>query len=84
LKNLKIYAEAGYGNETFFNTEIEKSNLEHRVKKFIIPPKIEGVYLRVWILKKVFVLSSANGFSVTTKNRAKIKFLLGVEGTRSS
>jgi len=81
---LKIYAEIGYGNPSFCNTEIEKGKLEHRVERFILPPRIDGVYLRIWIGKKVYVLSSKTGFSVTVKNRKKLKFLLGMEGGRQT
>ena len=37
---IKIFAELGYGNTTFYNTEIEKGKYEHRLGKFIIPEKI--------------------------------------------
>ena len=36
MNKTKIFAD-------FFNTEIEKGNYEHRVAKFIIPTKIEGI-----------------------------------------
>jgi len=82
MKYIKIYAEIGYGNDTFCNTEIEYGKTEHRVRKFIIPPKIEGIYIRIWVYKKVLVLSSKNGFSLTKKDRGKFKFLFGLEGSR--
>jgi len=80
---LEIYAEIGYGNPSFCNTEIEKGKREHRVGRFILPPKIKGIYLRIWIAKKVYVLSTKNGFKITDKNRKKFKFLFGVEGVRA-
>ena len=41
MNKTKIFAELGYGNSTFFNTEIEKGNYEHRLAKFIISAKGE-------------------------------------------
>jgi hypothetical protein len=79
---IKIYAEIGYGNASFCNTEIERGELEHRIAKFIFPPKIEGIYVRLWIRNKVYVLSSKNGFSITLKNRKAFKLLFGIEGRR--
>ena len=58
----KIYAEIGFGNESFLSTEIEEGNKEYRIDRFIIPRKIQGFYVRIWILRNVFVLSSENGF----------------------
>jgi len=80
--SLKIFAEIGYGNDTFCSTEIEKKDLEHRIKGFVMPPKIKGVYLRFWIGKKVLVLSTKNGFSFGKKDRVKLKLLFGVEGEK--
>ena len=37
MNKTKIFAELGYGNAIFFNTEIEKANYVHRLAKFIIP-----------------------------------------------
>jgi hypothetical protein len=78
----KIFAEIGLGNSTFCNTEIENGDREHRVPKFITPPKIEGIYLRIWIWNRVLVGSTNNGFSLSRKNRVKLKVLFGLEGRR--
>jgi len=79
---IKIFAEIGYGNLTFFNTEIEKGKYEHRLPKFIVPPKIEGIYFRFWIWKRIFVISTKSGFSLSRKDRVKLKILFGIEGRR--
>jgi hypothetical protein len=79
---IQIFSEIGYGNNSFCSTEIEKGKYEHRVKGFVIPPKIEGFYIRIWIWKKVFVLSSKNGISLNSKERARVKVLFGLEGMR--
>jgi len=82
MSQLKIFAELGYGNSTFFNTEIEKGKQEKRVSRFVIPPKIEGVYFRFWVGKRVLVLATKNGFSLNQKNRVKLKILFGIEGKK--
>ena len=81
-RQIKIFAEIGYGNATFLSTEIEKGKHEHRLPKFIVPEKIEGIYFRFWVWKRVFVVSTKNGFSVNKKDKIKLKVLLGMEGRR--
>jgi len=76
---LKIFAEIGYGNSSFCSTEIEKGKLEHRVRGFIIPNKITGIYIRVWIGKRVYALSSNRFFNTDKKDRAKFKLSLSLE-----
>ncbi len=82
MNQTKIFAELGYGNATFCNTEIEKGEYEHRVPTFIVPKKIEGIYFRFWIGKRVFVVSTNDGFSFSRKDRMKLKILFGIEGKR--
>jgi len=82
MRKIEIFAEIGLGNSTFCNTEIEKGDREHRVSKLITPPKIEGFYLRIWIWKRVFVLSTKSGFSLSRKDRVTFKILFGIEGRR--
>jgi len=53
----RVYAEIGIGNKTFLSTEIEKGNKEYRLNKFIIPKKLEEIYLRIWIIKLVIIVS---------------------------
>lgn len=76
----KVFAEVGFGNESFLSTEIEKGSEEHRVAKFILPHKITGVYLRFWMFKKVFILSTNDGFKIQNKDRNKLKILFGISG----
>ena len=76
----KIFAEIGFGNESFLSTEIESGKNEHRINKFVKPNIINGFYIRIWIFKKVFVASTYNGFSINNKSRNKIKILFGIEG----
>ncbi len=76
----KVFAEIGFGNSTFLSTEFEDGNNEYRIPKFVLPNKITGLYFRLWIFKKVFILSSNNGFEITKKDKNKLKILLGISG----
>lgn len=76
----KIFAEIGFGNETFISTEIETKKDEYRINKFVIPKKIEGIYFRFWIFKKVLIISTKNGFEIKNKPKNKIKLLFGIQG----
>lgn len=75
-----IFAEIGFGNETFLSTEVEEGDFEYRVKGFILPEKIKGMYLRFYIGKRNIILSSRNGLVVKKKIKAKFKVLFGVYG----
>ena len=76
----KVYAELGFGNDTFLSTEVEKGKREYRSPKFILPKKIQGIYFRFWIFKKVLVLSSFDGIKLQSKDKNKLKILFGVQG----
>jgi hypothetical protein len=54
----KVYAEIGFGNDTFLNTEIENEDgSEYRVPKFIKPQKIIGYYFFLLIHLLNLILS---------------------------
>ena len=76
----KIYAEIGFGNESFLSTEIEEGSKEYRIPQFILPKKVQGFYIRFWIFKRVFIISSKNGFEIIQKNKNKLKIIFGVAG----
>jgi hypothetical protein len=76
----KVFAEIGFGNNTFLSTEFEEGGIEYRIPKFILPNRINGFYFRFWIFKKVFILSSNHGFEVTKKDKNKLKILFGISG----
>jgi len=80
----KVFAEIGFGNDTFLSTEIEEENSEYRIPKFIKPQKISGYHFRFWIFKKVFVLSTNHGLEIKKKDRNKLKILFGVSGENQS
>ena len=70
------YAEIGFGNKNLISTEVEIGDLEYRLNKFVVK-KILGVYLRIWIKKKVFVLGIPRS-RVLSKEINNFKILLGV------
>lgn len=77
----KIFSEIGFGNDTFLSTEIEINDTEYRISNFIKPKIINDYYIRVWIFKTVFILSTNSGFKITQKNKNKLKILFGISGT---
>ena len=79
---LKIFAEFGIGNATLFSTEVERGKQEKRVAKFILPPKIDGVYLRIWIYRFVLAFSTNRFVNWQNKGKVKFKIIFGVEGHR--
>ena len=76
----QIYVEIGFGNQSFLSTEIETQDREYRINRFIKPKNIEGIYIRIWLLKKVLVVSTANGISLNRKNQNRFKFIFGIQG----
>lgn len=76
----KVFAEIGFGNDTFFSTEVEEGDHEYRIPRFIKPPKVNGYYLRIWIFKKVFIFTTDEGFKIKSKDRNKLKVLFGISG----
>jgi len=79
----KVFAEIGFGNETFLSTEIETGDTEYRLPKFIKPEIVKGYYLRFWIMKHVYIFSTNSGFEMKHKDRNKIKVLFGISGTNT-
>ncbi len=76
----KVFSEIGFGNSSFFSTEFEKGKKEVRVKKFILPEKIKEFYFRIWVARRVLVISFFQGISFKKRENAKFKFLIGVGG----
>ena len=70
----------GVGNDSFLSTEFEEGDKEYRVPKFSIPKKITEIYIRFWVFKKVFILSSKDGIKLMTKEKNKFKILFGISG----
>lgn len=75
------FTEIGIGNPTFINTEVEYADgTETRNPGFVRFSKLQSLYLRVWLGKKVYVLSSNQGFSIKRKPRTAFKVLFGISG----
>ena len=76
----KVFVELGFGNDSFISTEIEDGTEEYRVARLVMPKKLKSLYFRLWVFKKVFILSTNHGFEVTNKDRNKLKILFGISG----
>ena len=74
-----IYNEIGIGNQWFICHEIEDGDHEIRVKG-LAKIKCDSVYLRSWIAKTVYILSTKNGFETKKKETNRFKILLGFSG----
>ena len=73
---MKIYTEVGFGNPTFISTEIEVGDIEWRVPGWKVE-KIKEIYIRIWIGKKVLIMSSEDGIKIQNKNRNNFKTIMG-------
>ncbi len=76
----KVYAEIGFGNDTFLSTEIEEGDTEYRISRFITPKKVNEFYLRFWAFKKVLIISNMQGVKIKAKSKNKLKILFGIGG----
>ena len=79
---MKIYAEVGIGNDTFFSTEYEDGDREYRVSRFVKPSHVMEYYVRIWIRKTVYIFSTHEGLKKVSKDKNRFKFLFGVGGVR--
>ncbi len=78
---MKQYVEVGIGNTWWVRTEVESSDGTESEIQGIRPfSKIQGVYLRLWVGRTVWILSSNEGFKKMSKRRKTFKLLLGVSG----
>lgn len=72
----KVFAEIGFGNDTFLSTEFEEGEEEYRVSKFVLPKKVKSLYFRLWLFKTVFILSTNHGFEIKKRIGIKLRFCL--------
>lgn len=77
----KVFAEIGIGNKTFLSTEIEEGPSEFRIPQFVLPKKIEGYYVRLWIFRCVIIFSTNEGIKLQKKTSNHLKILFGISGT---
>lgn len=73
------FAELGFGNTWLLRTEIELTDgTEFEEKGIIGPLKIHSLYLRVWIVKTIFIVDIEEGFKRIKKDRNKFKMIIGL------
>lgn len=73
------FIEIGIGNKWFIRTEIELSDgKEFEVKGVVRPISFQSAYIRIWILKTVFILDMKQGFKKVKKNRTTFKLIFGI------
>lgn len=83
MKNSDTFIEFGIGNTYIIRTEYEYPDGSEREKPGIdFNIDIKEIYIRIWIKKKVYILSSQNGFNTKLKDRNKFKLIFGVGGIR--
>jgi len=76
---MKTYVELGVGNRWLLSTEREFSDSsEVRVPGVDVKGKCRGVYLRIWLGKRVVIVEK-RGVSIKSKDRSAVKFVIGVE-----
>lgn len=59
------------------STEMETAYSEIRKNGFS-KMKIREIYLRIWLFKRVFILSSKEGIKSNFKNRNNLKIVIGI------
>jgi hypothetical protein len=83
----RVFVEYGldFNNNRFGfgrSVEVERTDgAEYRTKGKVAFVR-ENFYLRIWIFKRVFVISSRGGVSVKHKPRNNLKFVFGISGTK--
>lgn len=77
----KIYAEFGIGNGSIWSTEFEDGDQEFRLPRLVVPETITQCYFRIWIGKRVLIISTKDGVILRKKNRNALKILFGIGGT---
>ena len=77
---IRFFTEIGIGNPTFINTETEYPNGKEIRTPGFIRMKVIGLYFRLWIKRKVIIISSVEGFKIQEKNRNNFKLLFGIIG----
>lgn len=73
------YIEFGIGNKWLLRTETElEDGSEYEEEGLIGPIKLQSVYIRVWIGRRVFVLDSSDGLKLARKKRKAVKVVIGM------
>lgn len=78
---MKQYVEIGIGNTWWVRTEVEDPDgTEHEIKGCRSFRRVEGIYLRFWIGKSVWIMSTNERLKTTRRNRPAFKVLFGISG----
>ena len=73
------YVEFGIGNQWLLSTEVEhEDGTEARFPGVLPLGPLQSFYIRIWIGRDVFILSTNEGFVMKTKGRDAFKALLGL------
>jgi hypothetical protein len=80
----KLFTEIGFdkdNNKYWFgvSSEIEKDDGTETRQTGFIKMKINYIYFRLWVGKKVLIISK-KGFEITKKNRNNFKLVFGIAG----
>ena len=78
------FIEFGIGNTYILRTEYEYPDGTETEKRGIERNiDIKEFYIRIWINKTVYILSTKNGFNKKYKENKKIKLVFGIGGILS-
>lgn len=78
---MKQYVEIGIGNTWWVRTEVEHPDgTEDEVRGIRRFHRVEGIYFRFWMGTTVWIFSSNEGWTRTTKNRQAFKIVFGISG----
>jgi len=73
---MNVFTEFGFGNTGFVSTEFEFDDQEIRIRGFYGISNFTDPYIRIWIGKRVFVLSK-HGAKVIRKPYRAFKWIIG-------
>ena len=75
---MKIFSEMGVGLPTFFSSEFElEDGREFRLPGIWVR-SISEVYVRIWIGRRVLILSSKEGIKTQSKPKNRFNLVLGL------
>lgn len=78
---IKTYIEFGIGNRWLLRTEYKlEDGTEFEKQGADFPKKLESLYVRVWIGKRVFIVDTKEGIKTGRKTRNAIKLIIGISG----
>jgi hypothetical protein len=77
---IRTYSEVGIGNGSLLSTEYEYGHRELRVSWFAWPEHISGYYIRIWVWRRVMIISTDNGVEIQHKDKRRFKLVLGMKG----